>query len=137
MFSWLEHEILSMSLGDYLVLCLVMTAALGFLLYFGFRACHRFRFMDATATSRIRSAAQGQVELKGLGELMPNDTITSPFSGERCLWYHCSIDRRKRSRKRVTWTNISNEVSDHLFRLGFSISLHSKINGFVDFFRLF
>ena len=117
MLSWLEHEILDMSRGDYLVLYLIMGAGLCFLLYFGFRAFRRFRFIDATATSRIRSAAQGQVELKGLGEFMPNDTITSPFSGERCLWYHCTIDRRKRSGKTVTWTNISNEVSEHLFRL--------------------
>lgn len=117
MFSWLEHEILDMSDSDYLVLYLVMSAALVILLYYGFRAFRRFRFMSATATSRIRSAAQGQVELKGLGEFMQNDSIISPFSGDRCLWYHCSIDKRKRSGKRVTWTNISNQVSDHLFRL--------------------
>lgn len=119
MFSWIEYEILGMSRIDYLVLYLVMAAVLLILLYYSFFAFRRFRFMIGTATSKIRSAAQGLVELKGLGELMQNDVIVSPFSGERCLWYHCSIDkrRRKRSGKGSTWTNISDEISEHLFRL--------------------
>lgn len=96
---------------------LVLAAALLFLLYYAYGAFSRYRFMDATATSRIRSAAQGHVELKGLGEFLPGDTITSPFSGRRCVWYHCTVDKRQRRGKRTTWTNISDECSSHLFRL--------------------
>lgn len=117
MFSWLEYEILDISVTDYLVLTGVLLAVLVFLLYYSFIAFKRFRFVDATATSKIRSAAQGHVELKGLGEFMQNDTILSPFSGSRCVWYHCSIDRKTHSGKRTTWTNISDEFSSHLFRL--------------------
>ena len=119
MFSWIEYEVLAMSRTDYLVLYLVMAAVFMVLLYYGFYAFRRFRFMTGTATSKIRSAAQGLVELKGLGELMPNDVIVSPFSGERCLWYHCSIDKRRRNHtgKGTTWTNITDEISEHLFRL--------------------
>ncbi len=117
MFSWLEHEILGMPGSDYLVLYGVLLFGLVFLLYFSFFAFRRFRFVSGTATSKIRSAAQGHVELKGLGELMQNDTIHSPFSGCRCVWYHCSIDRKTHSGKRTTWTNISDECSSHLFRL--------------------
>ncbi|MDH3388122.1 MAG: E3 ubiquitin ligase family protein [Gammaproteobacteria bacterium] len=117
MFSWIEYEILDMSRTDYLVLYGIMVAALGFLLYYSYQAFRRFRFINGTATSRIRSAAQGHVELKGLGEWLPNDTIVSPFSQSRCVWYHCTIDKRKRSGKRSTWTNISDECSGHLFRL--------------------
>jgi hypothetical protein len=73
--------------------------------------------MDGTATSRIRSAAQGHVELKGLGEWMPNGEIHSPFSKRRCLWYHCTIDRKQSSGKRITWTNISDERSSQMFHL--------------------
>ncbi|UCB55228.1 MAG: hypothetical protein JSW45_01450 [Thiotrichales bacterium] len=117
MFSWLEYEILGMSRTDYLVLFWVLAVGLLILLYYGFFAFKRFRFMDATATSKIRSAAQGHVELKGLGEFMQNDVIVSPFSGDRCLWYHCTIDKKRRSGKRTTWTSISNETSSHLFRM--------------------
>jgi hypothetical protein len=117
MFSWLEYEILVMPATDYLVVYGVMIVGLVFLLYFSFGAFKRYRFMDGTATSKIRSAAQGHVELKGLGEFMLDDTIYSPFSGSRCVWYHCSIDKKKHSGKRTTWTNISDECSGHLFRL--------------------
>ncbi len=103
--------------SDYLVLYCAMIAIAGYLAYFAFYAFRRFRFIDATATSKIRSAAQGHVELKGLGEWMPNDVIQSPFSQNRCVWYHCTIDKRQKSGKRTTWTNIFDQSSDHLFRL--------------------
>ena len=73
--------------------------------------------MAATATAKIRSAAQGHVELKGLAEWMQGDQIHSPFSNSRCVWYHCSIESRQKADKRVTWTNISDDYSDQLFNL--------------------
>jgi len=95
----------------------LLTGAMIFLVYYAYRAFQRYRFMDATATSKIRSAAQGHVEIKGLGEFLPEDTIISPFSGRRCIWYHCTIDEKRRYSKRSSWTNISDECSYHLFRV--------------------
>ncbi len=117
MYAWLESEILVLPESDYLVLYTMLVALFGYLVYFCYRAFKRFRFVDGTATSKIRSAAQGHVELKGLGEWLPGDSINSPFSESRCVWYHCSIDKKQRSGKRTTWTNISDELSGHLFRL--------------------
>ena len=117
MYTWLESEIQAMSSTDYLVMLAVLAGLCGYLVYYCYQAFRRYRFVDGTATSRIRSAAQGYVELKGLGEWLPQDSITSPFSNSRCIWYHCTIDKRQRSGKRTTWTNISNECSEHLFRL--------------------
>jgi hypothetical protein len=48
---------------------------------------------------------------------MQDDSIQSPFSNSRCIWYHCTIDKKQRSGKRTTWTNISDERSSHLFNL--------------------
>lgn len=117
MLSWLEFELREMPATEYLTLYGVGVLLLGFLAYYAFAAYRRFRFMDGTATSKIRSAPQGHVELKGLGEWLPNGAISSPFSNSRCVWYHCTIDKRRRSGKRTTWTNISDQRSDHLFRL--------------------
>jgi hypothetical protein len=117
MFYWLESEILEMPRIEYLVLLGLLVAGFAYLVYYSFGVVKRYRFMDATATSRIRSAAQGHVELKGLGEWMPNGEIHSPFSKRRCLWYHCTIEKRQRTGKRSTWTNISDERSQHMFRL--------------------
>jgi len=117
MFSWLESELLAMSRTDYLVMLGILAVICVYLIYYSFSAFRRFRFVDATATSKIRSAAQGLVELKGLGEWLSGDSITSPFSKSRCIWYHCTIDKRQRRGKRSSWTNISDECSGHLFRL--------------------
>jgi hypothetical protein len=117
MFSWLEAKVLGLSTSDYLLSFAFLAGAMLFLVYYACGAFKRFRFMDGTATSKIRSAAQGHVEIKGLGELMPEDTILSPFSGSRCIWYHCTIDRKQRHGKRSSWTNISDECSHHLFRV--------------------
>ena len=117
MYSWLETQIRAMSGSDYLVMLVIFLGVFAYLFYYSFHAFRRFRFVDGTATSKIRSAAQGLVELKGLGEWLPGDTITSPFSNSRCVWYHCTIDKRKRSGKRKSWTNISDERSGQLFRL--------------------
>lgn len=117
MFARFEAEILAMSGNDYLIVTLLLAALLLYLSYVAFGAFRRYRYMYATATSKIRSAAQGLVELKGLGELMQGDVIVSPFSGRRCIWYHCTIDRKQRRGKRSSWTNISDERSDQLFRL--------------------
>jgi hypothetical protein len=117
MFSWLESEILAMSRTDYLVMLGILASGCAYLVYHSFRAFRRFRFVDGTATSKIRSAAQGLVELKGLGEWLPGDSITSPFSNSRCIWYHCTIEKRQRRGKRSSWTNIFDECSGDLFRL--------------------
>lgn len=113
----LESAILWLSPAQYLTLVVILLLLLGFSCFHSYRAFKQFRFIAATATSKIRSAAQGQVEIKGLAEWLPGDQILSPFSNSRCTWYHCSIERRQTSAERVTWTNISEDRSDHLFLL--------------------
>jgi hypothetical protein len=117
MYAWLTSEILAMPGSDYRMFLAVLIAVFAFLLYYCYSAFRSFRFVDGTATSKIRSAAQGHVELKGLGEWMDGDSIVSPFSNSRCVWYHCTIEKRKKSGKRTSWSNISDESSSTLFRL--------------------
>lgn len=117
MYHWLKSEIMNMPGSDYLVLLAVLISVFAYLVYYCYGAFRSFRFVDGTATSKIRSAAQGHVELKGLGEWLSGDSITSPFSNSRCVWYHCTIDKRKKSGKRSSWSNISEQCSGALFRL--------------------
>ena len=117
MVAWLKSEILAMPESDYLVLLAILVGVFAYLLYYCYGAFRSFRFADGTATSKIRSAAQGFVELKGLGEWLSGDSIASPFSNSRCVWYHCTIEKREKSGKRSSWSNISDECSGALFRL--------------------
>ena len=115
--EWLDTELNQLDKIEYILLFGVVSALCLYLLYRCYKDYQRFRYMDGTATSKIRSASQGYVELKGLGEWMPGDQIHSPFSGNRCLWYHCLIEKKQRSSKRTSWTNISNQLSESLFHL--------------------
>ncbi len=62
MYSWIKSEILELPATDYLVLYGVLVVGFCYLLYYCYGAFKRFRFIDGTATSKIRSAAQGHVE---------------------------------------------------------------------------
>jgi hypothetical protein len=48
-----------------------------------------------TPTSRVASAAQGFVELVGVGQPLPNAPLLTPFTQLPCLWYRFSVERRK------------------------------------------
>jgi hypothetical protein len=48
-----------------------------------------------TPTSRVASAAQGFVELIGVGRPLPNAPLLTPFTQLPCLWYRFSVERRK------------------------------------------
>lgn len=115
--TWIENELNQLGLDEYTFLLVVMIGLCIGLLYFSYTSYQKFRYIHGTATSKIRSASQGYVELKGLGEWMPGDEMHSPFSQKRCLWYHCTIERKESTGKRSNWTNIFNQTSDHIFHL--------------------
>ena len=117
MLIWLESELNQLGQIEYALLLLLLIVLTIYCLFYAYRSFHRFRFMEATATSKVRSAAQGYVELKGLGEWMKGDQLHSPFSGNRCLWYHCSIEEKQHNGKRSTWINVFEQSSQSLFHL--------------------
>ncbi|HEX7022164.1 MAG TPA: hypothetical protein VF171_04850, partial [Trueperaceae bacterium] len=48
--------------------------------------------LTATATSYIRSAAQGYVVLEGEGLPLPGRSIHAPFSGKPCVWWSTQVE---------------------------------------------
>jgi hypothetical protein len=76
---------------------------------YAFHALHRARLIENTPTSRIRSAAQGYVELEGVAQLLPGPVIVSPLSGAACCWWKYRIQKR--------WRTIESGTSDALFLL--------------------
>lgn len=57
-------------------------------------AMSRHRAIADTPTSRIASAAQGYVELIGLGRPLPDAPLLSPMTNLPCLWYRYTLYRR-------------------------------------------
>lgn len=91
-------------------------------LYGVVRFLRRARIIEDTPTSRIRSAAQGYVELVGHGELMAGAPIIAPLTGTVCTWYHYKIEEKVesydgRGARRTRWRTIASGTSDSLFLL--------------------
>jgi hypothetical protein len=83
-------------------------------LYGWLRSLHHSRLILDTPTSRVASAAQGYVELRGTGRPLDGTPLRSPFNGLPVLWYRIVTMRRTGQNK---WVHESTDESDTSFLL--------------------
>lgn len=99
------------------VLALVAVAAA----FFGFGRLRESRLIEDTPTSRIRSAAQGYVELEGFARLLPGPQIVSPLSRANCVWWRYQVEHRRSyddgKQRRSEWETVRKVCSEELFLL--------------------
>ncbi|HLZ99201.1 MAG TPA: GIDE domain-containing protein [Steroidobacteraceae bacterium] len=72
--------------------------------------------MGDTPTSRVRSAAQGYVELTGRGMMPPNTQNKAPLTGIPCTWWRYKIEQRGANRSR-SWSAVQSGTSEESFLL--------------------
>jgi hypothetical protein len=77
-------------------------------------ALHRRHAITGTPTSRIASAAQGYVELHGIGRPLDINPLQSPLSGAACLWYRYQVEHRTSNNK---WEMVEQDRSHTSFVL--------------------
>lgn len=79
------------------------------------------RQIQDTPTSKIRSAAQGYVELEGIAQMLPGDPVISPLSGQQCCWWKYSVEEKRSSysngRRTTRWATVESASSDDMFQL--------------------
>jgi len=92
---------------------LVVVACVCFFLAFHY--LHKKRMIENIPTSRIRSAAQGYLELIGSSELMEGQPIIAPLTGSHCTWYQFTVEEKVRRNRRDNWQTIRKGTSDELF----------------------
>lgn len=74
------------------------------------------RHMQDTPASKIRSAAQGYVELSGV--LKPSETpLLGPLTEQPCLWWRYEIERYTTGRKSNRWVTVEEGSSKARLRL--------------------
>jgi len=92
---------------------LFIIAGLGIFLY-GFNRMKKYRLIQDTPTSKIRSMAMGLVELHG--SVFADKHITSPFSRTKCVYYYYSIkeyrkhtitDSEGKTKTTYKWENVA------------------------------
>lgn len=98
---------------------LTIGLAIGALICFisGFTYFYRKRIIQDTPTSKIRSAAQGYVEISGHSQLIEGDRITGPLTDKTCVWYTYQIEKKKRSGKRTHWVTVEKGTSESMFMI--------------------
>ncbi|MGC9457106.1 MAG: GIDE domain-containing protein [Halothiobacillaceae bacterium] len=115
MLEHLRQLILELTPGEYpwvfsiaAVICLVAFV-------FGLRSILRARVIMDTPTSRIRSAAQGYVELEGMARPVGDELLRAPLSGYECVWYDARVERREqvhtKNGTRTRWVEIERSIS--------------------------
>src|SRR5579862_9100611 len=95
--------------------CLAAAAVYSF--WYAFKAWAKNRLIEDTPTSRVRSAAQGYVELAGLGALPPSSSNRGPLTGVPCTWWRYKIEERHRSGRSRSWATVDSGVSEESFFL--------------------
>lgn len=75
------------------------------------------RFLLNTPTSKIRSAAQGYVELYGTLDELPGGQLEAPLTGTACLWWRFRIEEYDGSGKSRRWRVIESGASEALLWL--------------------
>ena len=74
------------------------------------RCLVRARYLLDTPTSKIRSAAQGYVELYGV--LQEQASLLAPLTNTPCLWWRFKIEEYCASDKRKTWRVLESGSSE-------------------------
>jgi hypothetical protein len=85
--------------------------------WFAFKAWAKNRIIEDTPTSRVRSAAQGYVELSGEG-LLPGDAHNKgPLTGMPCTWWRYKVEERSRAGRSRSWSTVDSGTSEIPFVL--------------------
>ncbi|HLW22821.1 MAG TPA: GIDE domain-containing protein [Steroidobacteraceae bacterium] len=104
-----------MASPDRLKHALLLAALAGLALYslwYTFRAWRENRLVADTPTSRIRSAAQGYVEIIGHGLMPDGRENPAPLSRRPCTWWRYKIEEQGGSGRSRRWTAVDRGESE-------------------------
>ena len=102
---------------DTLFFELGLVAAAAGCLWYAYKSWRDGRVIRDTPTSRVRSAAQGYVELDGRGQLAPGVDTRAPLTRLPCTWWTYRIEEAQSSRRSRSWNTIERGTSDSVFWL--------------------
>ena len=97
-----------------IVIALLLLTAVAF--YLAFRILNQYLIVKNNPISKIRSAAQGYIEIEGIQAVLPGKTLLlSPLSKTPCTWYAYIIEElRRNSRGGSYWAvKESGESKEH------------------------
>ena len=100
-------------MGESWFIVLGLAACAGYSFWYSFNCWHKNRTVANMPASRLRSAAQGYVQLDGIGLLPPDSKNKSPLTGTPCTWWSFKVEQRDRE----GWSTIDSDTSSAPFLL--------------------
>ena len=104
-------------MGDAQFWKLALAVAAPLCLYFGFRNWRLARLISDTPLSRIRSAAQGYVELAGVAHRGEGEPNLGPLTRLPCVWWRYRIEHHTGTGRSRGWKTVNQGSSVAPFRL--------------------
>lgn len=113
----MDHFFATLPADEYFWWCAgsAVAGAAGFVASFVF--LHRCRLIENMPTSRLRSAAQGYLELEGRVLLAQGPAIIAPLTHTHCVWWRYRVEKKVRSGKNTKWVTVRSATSDDSFEL--------------------
>jgi hypothetical protein len=98
-------------------LLLGLAAAVAYSFWYTFKAWSANRVIGDTPASRVRSAAQGYVELAGQGLINEAAPNKAPLTHRPCTWWRYKIEERSSVGRSRNWSTIDSGTSEIPFIL--------------------
>ena len=80
--------------------------------WWSLRRLAQARLLEDTPTSKIRSAAQGYVELYGVLLAGPGEPLRAPLTGQACLWWRYRIEELQSDGRSRAWRVLDSACSE-------------------------
>jgi len=106
-----------MGQGGFALLALVLTALTGVGFFLWKKSFQHARVMEDMPTSKVRSAAQGFVELAGSQHEIDDIPLFAPLTGASCTWWSFKVEKKVKSGKQTSWHTVEKDTSVGFFRL--------------------
>lgn len=108
--------------AEFAILALVLIVLTGAGFYVWKKSFQHARVMEDMPTSKVRSAAQGFVELAGTQHALDDSALSAPLTQSACTWWSYVIEKKQRShtskgRSQTTWVTLEKETSVGFFNL--------------------
>jgi len=99
------------------LLVIGLSASAVYSFWYAFKAWAKNRVIEDTPTSRVRSAAQGYVELSGQGLLPADSQNKGPLTGMPCTWWRYKVEERSYNGRSRSWSTVDSGTSEAPFLL--------------------
>jgi len=100
-----------------LLLAFGLAGVAAYSFWYTFKAWRENRTVEDTPSSRVRSAAQGYVELTGHGVMSPGHESLGPLTRKPCTWWRYKIEERSSTGRSRGWSTVDRGTSETPFIL--------------------